>query len=72
MDVPGCATEIIRLLKEAGVKMTEAGAPFPYHRDPADQTIRIAPTYPSVEELQQAMELFCICAEMAALKKSVE
>jgi len=71
VDVHGCATEIIRLLRQAGVKMTEAGAPFPYHHDPEDQTIRIAPTYPSVAELEQAMELFCICTEMAALKKSV-
>ena len=72
VDVPGCATEIIRLLAAAGVKMTEAGAPFPYHHDPEDKTIRIAPTYPSVEELQKAMELFCICTEMAVLKKSAE
>ncbi len=71
VDVPGCATEIIRLLREAGVKMTEAGAPFPYHHDPDDMTIRIAPTYPSVAELQEAMNLFCICTELAALKKSV-
>ncbi len=71
VDVPGCATEIIRLLREAGVKMTEAGAPFPYHHDPDDMTIRIAPTYPSVAELQEAMNLFCICTEMAALKKSM-
>lgn len=71
VDVPGCATEIIRLLREAGVKMTEAGAPFPYHHDPDDMTIRIAPTYPSVAELQEAMNLFCICTEMAVLKKSV-
>lgn len=71
VDVPGCATEIIRLLREAGVKMTEAGAPFPYHHDPDDMTIRIAPTYPSVAELQEAMNLFCICTEMAVLKKAV-
>ena len=71
VDVPGCATEIIRLLRKAGVKMTEAGAPFPYHHDPADMTMRIAPTYPSVAELEQAMELFCICTEIAVLKKSV-
>ncbi|MBO5797442.1 MAG: aminotransferase [Clostridia bacterium] len=68
VEVPGCATETIRLLGEAGVKMTEAGAPYPYHRDPDDRTIRIAPSYPSVEELQKAMELFCICAELATLK----
>lgn len=72
VEVPGCADETIRLLHEAGVKMTEAGAPYPYHRDPADSTIRIAPSYPSVEELRQAMELFCLCAEIAYLKKSVE
>lgn len=71
VDIPGCAAETIRLLREAGVKMTEAGAPYPYHRDPEDKTIRIAPTYPSVEELQQAMDLFCICAELAALKKAL-
>jgi len=71
VDVPGCATEIIRLLRKAGVKMTEAGAPFPYHHDPEDKTMRIAPTYPSVAELEQAMELFCICTEIAVLKKSV-
>ena len=68
--VPGCAAETIRLLAAAGVKMTEAGAPFPYHRDPDDRSIRIAPTYPSVAELQKAMDLFCICAELAALRRA--
>lgn len=72
VEVPGCATETVRLLQEAGVKMTEAGAPYPYHRDPNDSTIRIAPSYPSVDELQQAMELFCLCAEIAYLKKPVD
>ena len=70
VEVPGCASEIIRLLREAGVKMTEAGAPYPYHKDPRDSTIRIAPTYPSVAELTQAMELFCLCTELAWLKKA--
>ncbi|MBP3389247.1 MAG: aminotransferase, partial [Clostridia bacterium] len=65
--MPGCAKETVRLLDEAGVKMTGAGATYPYGKDPADSNIRIAPSYPGVEELQIAMELFCICAEMAAV-----
>lgn len=65
----GCAKETIRLLKEAGVVMTGAGATYPYGRDPQDSNIRIAPTFPPVEELQIAMELFCICAELAAVKR---
>ena len=65
----GCAKETIRLLKEAGVVMTGAGATYPYGRDPRDSNIRIAPTFPPVEELQIAMELFCICAELAAVKR---
>ena len=66
--MPGCAKETVRLLDEAGVKMTGAGATYPYGKDPTDSNIRIAPSYPAVEELQIAMELFCICAEMAAVK----
>ncbi len=66
--MPGCAKETVRLLDEAGVKMTGAGATYPYGKDPADSNIRIAPSYPSVEELQVAMEMFCICAEMAAVR----
>ena len=65
----GCAKETIRLLKEAGVVMTGAGATYPYGKDPQDSNIRIAPTFPPVEELKTAMELFCICAELAAVKR---
>ena len=64
---PGCAKETVRLLAEAGVKMTAAGATYPYGIDPEDSNIRIAPSFPSVEELQTAMELFCLCAEQAAV-----
>lgn len=49
--------------------MTPAGAPYPYGRDPKDSTIRIAPSYPSVAELQQAMDLFCLCAKIASAQK---
>jgi len=65
----GCAKRTVALLKEAGVVMTGAGATYPYGKDPKDSNLRIAPSYPTVEELQTAMELFCICAEMAYLEK---
>ncbi len=65
----GTAAETVRLLKEAGVVLTAAGATYPYGKDPKDATLRIAPSYPSVTELQTAMDLFCICAEIAALNK---
>ncbi len=65
----GCAKETHRLLKEAGVTMTGAGATYPYGNDPKDSNLRIAPSYPSSAELRTAMELFCICAEIAAVKK---
>ena len=65
----GCAKETVRLLKEAGVVMTGAGATYPYGKDPKDSNIRIAPNYPPLDELKVAMELFCICAELAAAKK---
>ena len=65
----GCAKETIRLLKEAGVVMTPAGATYPYGVDPRDRNLRIAPTYPPLDELQTAMDLFCICAELVCAKK---
>ena len=46
--------------------MTGAGATFPYGKDPNDSNIRIAPTFPSVDELRQAMEIFCVCVKLAS------
>ena len=65
-SLTGCAARVIDLCKEAGVKMTGAGAAFPYGKDPRDNNIRIAPTYPEVEELEQAAELFVLCVKLAS------
>ena len=65
----GTAGEVVRLMKEAGVVLTGAGATFPYGRDPKDSNIRIAPSLPPVEELETAMEILCICLRLAALRK---
>lgn len=65
----GTAKRIIALAKDAGVVMTGAGAPFPYGKDPLDSTIRIAPTYPTVDELRTAMEIFCVCVKLASVEK---
>lgn len=66
---PGLAKRTLALCKEAGVVMTEAGATFPYGKDPQDSNIRIAPSLPPVSELEEAMDVFCICLKMAALEQ---
>ena len=65
----GTAKRALALCKEAGVTMTGAGATFPYGKDPQDSNIRIAPSLPPVEELEQAIAVFCTCLKMAALEK---
>ena len=66
--LPGTAARCVGLCKEAGMVLTGAGAPFPYGKDPKDNVIRIAPTFPTLPELEQAMELFCVAAKLAALE----
>ena len=65
----GCAKRIVQLCSEAGVTLTGAGATFPYGIDPDDKNIRIAPTFPPVDELKKAMELFVICVKLASAEK---
>ncbi|MCR5203059.1 MAG: aminotransferase class I/II-fold pyridoxal phosphate-dependent enzyme [Lachnospiraceae bacterium] len=71
-SLDGCAKEIVRLAKKAGVKMTDAGATWPYHKDPHDSNIRIAPTYPPIGDLKLAAELFTLCVKLASAKKLLE
>jgi DNA-binding transcriptional MocR family regulator len=65
----GCAKRVVALASEAGVKLTAAGATFPYKNDPRDTNIRLAPTLPSIQEIQQAMEIVCLCVEIAESEK---
>ena len=67
----GCAKDVVAKCKEAGVTMTGAGAPFPYGKDPKDNVIRIAPTFPSVEELKKAAEVFVVCVRLASVNKLI-
>ncbi len=68
----GCAKEIVSRAKKAGVVMTPAGAPFPYGKDPKDSIIRIAPTYPSLEDLEMAANIFVICVKTVSIEKILE
>ena len=65
----GCAKRTVALAKAAGVTLTGAGATFPYRTDPRDRNIRIAPTYPTPDELKIAIELFCVCVKLAGVEK---
>lgn len=65
----GCAKQVIARAKKAGVTMTPAGATYPYGKDPHDSNIRIAPTYPTLEDLILATELFVLCVKIVSIEK---
>ena len=68
---PGLASQVVGLAAEAGVKLTPAGATFPYGKDPQNTNIRIAPTFPSIDELDTAMDVLVICIELASVATSL-
>ena len=71
-SMEGCAKAIVAKAKEAGVTMTDAGATFPYKKDPKDSNIRIAPSFPAMDELEKAMYLFTLCVKLVSIDKLLE
>ena len=67
--LPGCAQDVITQAAAAGVKLTPAGATFPYGRDPDNKIIRIAPSFPSAADVKTAMELVAICIQLVSIQK---
>lgn len=68
----GCATTVIKMAADAGVKLTLAGSAFPYKKDPLDRNIRIAPSFPPLEDIQAAMQLVAICIQLVSIDKLSE
>lgn len=68
----GCAKQIVAKCKEAGVVLTGAGATYPYGKDPKDSNIRIAPSFPTPEEMREAARLFALCVKLVSVDKLLE
>lgn len=68
-SLPGCAKAIVEKCAAAGVKMTPAGATYPYGKDPEDRNIRIAPSYPTLKELKKAAKIFTVSVKLASVEK---
>ena len=68
-SMDGCAKAIVAKAKEAGLIMTGAGATFPYGKDPKDSNIRIAPSFPPIDELEKAAQVFVVCVKLASVEK---
>ncbi|GAG30989.1 unnamed protein product, partial [marine sediment metagenome] len=65
----GCAAAVIKMAADAGVKLTPAGSAYPYKKDPLDRNIRIAPSFPPLEDTQAAMELVAVCIQLVSIDK---
>lgn len=70
--LPGCAKKIVAMCGDCGVTLTPAGATYPYGRDPEDKNIRIAPSYPPLDELKEAAEIFTICVRIVSIDKILD
>lgn len=70
--LPGLARRVVQLADAIGVKLTPAGATFPYGRDPADSNIRLSPTFPSLADVQAAVEAFVVCVKLAAISERAQ
>lgn len=68
-SLDGCAKAIVARCKKAGLVMTNAGATYPYGKDPHDSNIRIAPSYPPLGDLVLAMDLFALCVKIVSIDK---
>jgi DNA-binding transcriptional MocR family regulator len=66
--LPGCASRVVELAGHAGIALTPAGAPFPHGKDPEDKVLRIAPTFPPVSELADAMSALTLCVKLASVE----
>lgn len=72
VNVPDdCARTVIEMAGKAGVKLTPAGAPFAYGLDPHNRVIRLAPSFPPLADIQQAMEIFTLCVELASIRQQL-
>ena len=69
LNTPGCAKQVIQRCKDCGVTLTDAGCAFPYHKDPDNSVIRIAPSYPGLKELEIATKVLCLSVKIELLKK---
>ena len=71
-SMDGCAKAIVAKCKDAGMVLTGAGATYPYKNDPKDSNIRIAPSFPTLEEIKEATKLFALCVKLASVEKLLE
>ena len=69
--LPGLAQEVVRLANDAGVTLTPAGATYPYSQDDADRNIRLSPTFPGLDDLEQAMNIFVVCVQLASVNQAL-